>query len=154
MKKTITIAVIVWCLFLWLWFLFGRSSNVSKNIEEPQKEDLFKRQNQCINMYTSVKQYLTDQYEFWDDEKWENYQRINNIEIRYSPSKDSCIASVEYYLMSYRYTIQEHYYQVFEYYELLDISNWYKRLYLCENTVSREYDCRDDYIFKKSEYHN
>jgi hypothetical protein len=155
-KTTVFIIIfVVCCLSLWLGFYFGKSSYVwIEDIQENQKADLFDRQNQCANMYSSVKQYLTDQYEFWNPEDWNNYSRIVSIDVWYSPKYDSCIAWLEYDRMIYKYTIKEHYYEPELNFKLINVTNWYSNIYTCIYRWDINNDCRDDYYLKKSEYHN
>lgn len=105
-------------------------------------------------MYSSVKQYLTDQYEFWNPEDWNNYSRIVSIDVWYSPKYDSCIAWLEYDRMIYKYTIKEHYYEPELNFKLINVTNWYSNIYTCIYRWDINNDCRDDYYLKKSEYHN
>ena len=79
MKKTIAIAVIVWCVFLWLWFFFGRSSNVSNDV---LWTDNFERQKYCLTLY--------DHYKDKTELLW---WPIDDLVVFYSPKEDSCLAS-------------------------------------------------------------
>lgn len=156
-KTTVFIIIsVICCISLWLGFYFGRSSYVwIEDIQENQKADLFDRQNQCANMYPSVKEYLTDEYEYWDPKDWDTYARINSIDVWYSPTEWACIAWLEYYIMYYRYTIkEEHHFEPELDFKLLNVSDWYKNLYTCVYKSNMSNDCRYDYRLKKGEYHN
>ena len=153
MKKT---AIFIWAILiclslLWLWFYFGKFNNLWI---EKSEINLFDKQNQCANMYSSIKQYLTDQYEFWNPEDWNNYSRIVSIDVWYSPKYDSCIVWLEYDHMIYKYTIKEHYYEPELNFKLINVTNWYSNIYTCIYRWNMNNDCRDDYYLKKSQYHN
>lgn len=80
-KTTVfTATVIICCVFLWLWFYFGRSSVIFDNTEE-QQVSLFDRQKECNALY--------DQYK----DKTKNYWEIDELSVFYSPMRDSCLAS-------------------------------------------------------------
>ena len=136
--------VILCCLCLWIWLYIGKSNNTSTN---KLTEDKFDKQTQCINLYPSIKEYLTDQYTWGEPDKQENYARVNNVEVWYSSLANGCVAYLDRDTMDYRYTAWgEDYYKMTQIESLLDVNYRYNTLAYCEFSAWEWEDCRMDFL--------
>ena len=139
---------ILCCLCLWIWLFIGRLNNTPTS---KLTEDKFDKEVQCAALYPSVKQYIYDQYEYWDPNiDYVGYSRVNSIELWYSYYADRCIASVEWDRMDYKYQIKwENYYNMIQAQRLLDVNDGYRSIYTCEFNPELERDCRMEFMEKE-----
>jgi hypothetical protein len=152
MKKwQITLAtVIICCVFLWIGFYAWYAVKSLTTPTQENKSD-FNKESQCSNMYSTVKDKLTEEYTLWEDE--ENNWRLWNVEIRYSPVLDSCMAEYHWWENTYLYTDNwEPHYNPIKIYELADINNWYTILANCEATADNLHWCDDTFKSKVAKY--
>ena len=147
MKKTILIilSIILGVVLVLVGYYVGKDK---QPVIDSKSE--FDKEVQCAALYPSVKQYIYDQYEY--GEPWDSdfYTRVNSIDIWYSYYADRCIASVAYNRMEYRYQIRwENYYNVIKIQRLLDINDWYRPIYTCENNLELNTDCNIEFLEKE-----
>lgn len=138
------------CLCLWIWLYIGKSNNTPTS---KLTEDKFDKQAQCVALYPSIKEYLTDQYTRGEANKQKDYAKVNNVEVWYSSKVDWCVAYLDWSLGKYGYTLNgEDYYQYTFTQSLFNVNDWYSTLARCDFSGTQNGDCRTEFDIEMYSY--
>ena len=156
-QKIILKYSIICCISLWIWFYLWyitkslTSTNTENSTITKSTESNFDKQVQCSNIYSTVKDKLTEEYTLWWEE--ENNWRLGNVEVRYSPVLDSCVAQFNWRDNIYLYTENgEPHYNPTKTNMLVDVNNWYTILAECVFPRDDGYKCDGDFRSKVASY--
>lgn len=120
-KKWIVIPIIVVVCLVLIWFLVKFLSNWSSG----SSSDIFEKKKLCTEMLDSYEDYLKRTWNVVEDDWY--YQSVNDIDLFYSSSYDSCIWT--FYLRSNMYSSSVN--DITMNYMIYDYTNWNEELFSC-----------------------